>query len=205
MMTSCFPFAQYESARTLGKGKGSLGVTGMGYILYDRSSGLTNSNDVIPLGSLEISGGYGLTDRSDVRLMVNSFGFVYLDYKQMLIGDRQSYFALSSGFGVDGNPVLPLTQNADPFVKMHLPLYMSWHKSNKYFFINPKVSYQIVFEGKKTIGTPFAGVGIGGGFFNGDFEIFGGTGPILPFTPTLENKNFALFWQTGIGARYYIR
>ena len=204
-MTSCFPFAQYESARTLGKGKGSIGVTGLGYLLYDPSSNLPNGKDYKPYGTAELAGGYGLTERSDIRLMMNTYGFTYLDFKHMLVGDKESTFALASGLGVDANPFLILAQNPDPYFKINLPLFMSWHKSDKYFFVLPKLSYSLIFKSSHISKNTFVGMSFGGGFFLNNIEIYAGTGPTLHTSTFRADNQLSLLWQTGIGARYYIR
>ncbi len=204
VLTGCFPFAQFESARTVGHHNAAIGLTALGYVLYDPSSELANSSGYIAFPSVELRGDYGLSDKTDVRFMANMIGFVQADVKHMLVGDRQSKFSMSSGLGL--STWLPaFTNKGDPNVMIHLPIYMSWHYGNgMYTFINPKASYLQVFDGGSMKGNPFFGGTIGLGYYANNFELFGGLGPTFPFIKSVEDAEFASLYQLGVGLRYHI-
>ncbi len=137
LMTGCLPLSQLESARTVGEGHWSLGATVIGYRKEDSLGGIVNNPDFEFLPSLEINAAYGINERTDIRMTINSFLFTRLDVKHMIVGDDSSKFAMSTGFAAAFS-----LNTAEPTIHINLPLYLSWHFDERsYLFVIPALSY----------------------------------------------------------------
>lgn len=203
LLQSCFPFTQFESARTVGKGGMAVGGSVSAFILPEQGS--ASEIGTIALPYFDAGMKYGIAEKLDLGVNVNSFGFTYFDAKYQILGDRTSSNALSIGLGIDVNPFFLASKEVDgKYFKFHLPLYYSYHfKNDKAFlFINPKIAYQ------KLIGEDedhlFIGQSSGVGFKYKKTEWMIGVG-IFGAKDLTNSKTYELaIIQPGVGFKYLI-
>ncbi len=163
-LSSCASIAGFEEGRSNGKGNG----TAIASLNYSRTPDLDteDGDEIIDLAGapfLEISGRYGLTEKLDFGVKVNTFLNLGANVKYQLVGDRQSPFALGTGleFGLFGGINI---------WNIQVPLYTSFYPSDKLcVYVTPKYIYQTAGFGNG--GANY--VGANAGFLFGSRHKFG--------------------------------
>ncbi len=170
--TGCIPFLKMESGRTLSQGKSSIGLSATSYTISDNSNSSVFKRLTVP--DLQVRAKHGITDRLELGVGFSNIGFFMFDGKYQVVGDKNSNFAMSLGIGGDALLFfLNRRESTDVSknIKVSIPVYMSIHPSEKfYFFLNPQISRQIIFE-KGDDSINFIGASMGIGFYNKIGEI----------------------------------
>jgi hypothetical protein len=133
--TGCASMSSMQTARVTDKGKFGVGFSG-GYVKTEIEIGDLESIDVAgPL--MEISARYGISEKLDVGAKLGIVGTSGADAKFQFLGNKQSKFASSAGFGVyylssESSTTINETTNTlkSTVIDLHFPLYFSVHPTN---------------------------------------------------------------------------
>jgi len=188
----CIPFLKMESGRTLPRGKSSIGFSATS---YNYSNNRNTKYKWEPLFDFQVRAKRGITDRLELGVGLNNIGFFMFDGKYQVIGDKNSDFAMSLGLGADA--LFSQSRGIDKNLKVSIPVYMSIHPSEKfYFFLNPQFSRQVALK-KGHDSLNFFGASMGVGFYNRIGEINVG-GDYFRF---LQSRGGSIY-QFGVAYKY---
>lgn len=136
ILSSCASLTGFQTGKTVGRNNGEILVSAN--LSQTPEFDLTENDTTgeVPrlyFPNLEASGRYGITDRIDVGLRVNTnFNFAG-DVRFQLIGDQDSPVAVSTGIGFGTFGLLASLWN------MQIPLYVSVHPTDKIaVYISPR-------------------------------------------------------------------
>lgn len=141
LLSSCFSINNFQTAKTLNKNQVELGAglaAGSSFELdLDPEDTIGGVDDIgLPLADVVLFGRYGITDRFDVGLRFSALGDLGLDAKYMLIGDKESFFTLSPGFGLSTNSWLV---GFSGIFQLEVPIHTSYQLSDNFaLFITPR-------------------------------------------------------------------
>jgi len=159
LLTNCVSLTGFQTGRTVGEGNGeflaSLNASQTPDFDFNKDDTTDVENFFFP--NLELSGRYGIIEKLDIGLRVNTnFNFA-VDARYQLIGDRQSPVALSAGLGVGTFAVFAALWN------VQVPLYFSFHPSESIdIYITPRYIAQFA-----------------AGDFSGNLSYYGGNAGVL--------------------------
>jgi len=133
----CLTLTTAETGRTVGEGNNELTVSAASGTYADLSVGGPNDDGIskdnrestYPLNYvpvLEASGAFGIGDRTDIGVRVNSAMFLAARVKQQVIGTPTSLFAASVGLEGGVNPGVLLVGGV-AYVYGTVPVYLSLH------------------------------------------------------------------------------
>lgn len=127
IFSNCASLTGYQTARTVGEGNGeliaSLNVSQTPEFDFDNNDTTDVDNFFFP--NLEVSGRYGVIEKLDIGLRLNTNLNVAVDAKYQFIGDRESPVAVAAGFGVGTFGLVAALWN------VQVPLFVSFHPSEK--------------------------------------------------------------------------
>ena len=144
LLSSCASLTGFQDGRTIGENRGEVMVSlnisqSPNFIDLDESTDSAFSN-IIPTFSfpnLEVGGRYGIIDKLDITLKMNTNLNVAVGTKYQFLGDQSSKFALATGLDV-GTFGLGLG-----LWNVQIPLYASFHPSPKVaIYASPRFIYQ---------------------------------------------------------------
>ncbi len=136
---SCASLTGYQDGRALGEEKGEVGVSfnvsqSPDFFIDDFEDDM-DENFAFP--NLELMGRYGVTDKFDVGVKLNTNLNLSVTSKYQLLGDQQSKSALAIGADVGTFGLVSSLWNAQ------LPLYFSLHPSDKFtWYLSPRYIFQ---------------------------------------------------------------
>jgi hypothetical protein len=161
LFTNCASLTGFMTGRTVGANRGEFMATLNASqtpdfdLDGDESDSLEIDNYYFP--NLELSGRYGIVDKIDIGLKVNSNFNLALDARFQLIGDQYSPFALSAGAGFGTFALFAALYN------VQIPLYLSVHPSETVaIYVSPRYVAQFA-----------------AGDISGSINYFGGNAGIL--------------------------
>lgn len=140
-LTGCASLTGYQDGRSLGEGNGEASVS----LNFSQSPAFTDIEDSVDVTyiprlafpNLELGGRYGVSDRLDVLLKLNTNLNVGLGAKYQVAGDRMSRFAMALGAEVGTFGLVVGLWN------LQLPAYLSYHPSdNISLYASPRYIYQ---------------------------------------------------------------
>ncbi|MCE2789413.1 MAG: hypothetical protein LW630_05815 [Saprospiraceae bacterium] len=141
LSSGCASLTGYQDGRSLGEGNGEASVS----LNFSQSPAFTDLEDSVDVTyiprlafpNLELGGRYGLTDRLDLLLKLNTNLNVGVGAKYQLVGDRMSPFAMSLGAEVGTFGLVVGLWN------LQLPAYFSYHPNEKIsIYASPRYIYQ---------------------------------------------------------------
>lgn len=141
LFTGCASLTGYQDGRSVGEGNGE----GMISLNLSQSPSFTDLEDSLGIDeipsfrfpNIELSGKYGVTEKLDVTLRMNTNLNLGVGAKYQLIGDRSSEFAL--GIGAEAGTFGLITG----LWNVQLPLYTSFHPTEKFtIYASPRYIYQ---------------------------------------------------------------
>jgi hypothetical protein len=141
VFSSCASLTGFQDGRTLGEDNGegaiSLNFT-QGPAFSDFNDSLETENiERLAFPNIELGGRYGIIDKLDLTVKVNTNLNFALGAKYQILGDRQSKFALAAGAEAGTFGLFLGIWN------LHLPVYASFHPSDRIaFYASPRYVYQ---------------------------------------------------------------
>ena len=160
ILSGCASLTGFQTGRTVGRNKGEIlaSINASQTPKFDLTA--SDSNGTVPrlyFPNLEASGRYGIVDRLDVGLRMNTNFNIAGDVKYQLLGNQESPVAMSAGFGVGTFGLFAALWN------VQVPLYFSLHPSKTVdIYVNPRFIAQFA-----------------SGDFNGTLKYLGGNAGIL--------------------------
>ena len=198
LIGSCAQLSSFQTGKTLGKGNKVFTGGLVGYGLYEpESQGGEIGSTMWPHAVFSTQ--IGLSNRFDLGLQVSTGYNAQIFGKYQFIGNLESKFAASLGAG----GVMQFnTPDEKPIYRGHVPLYLSYHNSEKgAVYLTPRFIYQIV-PGEDEDNSYFIGSSGGyaykfsdvfTGFFEGSFY--------RPYTEDSKNDFMGLY-QFGFGGTW---
>jgi len=136
-LSSCFPLANLETGRTIGQDNQSIQGNLETYFLDNT---FEDVDGVVPAANIQYH--YGLKPKFDIGISASSGGNGQIFAKYQFLGNQASKFAASMGLKV-GAQFLFVEETH--LLRVHIPLYLSYHPSEKYaLFINPMYTKQLI-------------------------------------------------------------
>jgi hypothetical protein len=137
IFTGCFSFSNFQTGRTIGKNKTELGLS-INYMGYTES----NLQGSVGLPVVEFAGKYGISENVDIGIRLANFGFINADVKYQFWGDKESPFAMATGFGAGGTFIgfnVGSTTEGLGFYQLEVPLHMSYHPVKNFaVYLSPR-------------------------------------------------------------------
>jgi hypothetical protein len=197
-LSNCASLTGFHDGKTLGQGNGEFSAS-LSYnatpAFKDIDDGVDSiSTDIPSIGfpNLEFGGRYGINEKVDLTLRLNTSLNLGFGAKVQVVGDRDSKVALALGAEIGSfGLILPLWN-------VQVPVYFSVHPSEKFtWYATPKYIYQFSTVGEVTGGARYVGANTGLLFgsknkFGIDFGYF---------NAGIDGATTGLF-QFGIGGRF---
>ncbi len=199
--TGCASLTGFQDGRTLGQDGGELGVS----LNFSQSPDFNDWEDVaedsvnvdIPelfFPSFEFSGRYGVADKVDIGVRLNTNLNLGVSGKFQVVGDSESQFAMSLGAEVGTFGLVSGLWN------VQIPVFLSVHPSERFaWYLTPRYIYQF---------TSYAGADNGLSYLGGNTGImFGGRNKFgidigyYSLSVSEGEGNLGLL-QIGLGARF---
>jgi hypothetical protein len=200
LLQGCVSLTGFQDGRTLGEGNfeviGSLNMSSSPNFREIRDDGVNIDEEVptIPFPSSEIFVAYGITDRMNIGVRMNSNTNMGLNFKYQVMGDLESPVALSLGAEVGSFSLL------SPLVNAQVPVYFSMHPTETFtFFLSPRYIYQFTTRGFDR-GLSYAGTNAG--VLLGRRHKFGLD---LGYYHLLGLGYPAVLWHVGLGGKFVFR
>jgi hypothetical protein len=209
LLTACFSLNTHQSARTLGIGEVSLqmieGFSGVPAFTEDPNNAISTG-----YAASQLQLALGVKDNIDLGITLGLKKLGLLG-KYQIVGDRESMFALASGFYAYksfGNTVDFYSMNA-----VEIPLFLSYHPANWVsIYSHPMITYFDVEEEGiiSLLEEPFYQTGAYKGLSSGlIFEIplenYGlslTTSLDMSWMSPLESNRYIFFTTLGIGVKF---
>lgn len=137
-LSSCYTVQNFQSARTVEKDRGTIGIGLMGGSSYsfdvDNNVDSFDNNDLnIPFADWAIYGRYGVSDRFDLGIHYGMIsGNFVIDGKYMAVGDQNTSFVLSPGLALSSN--LYAFGSIRQF-QVEVPIHTSYYVSDNFGLI----------------------------------------------------------------------
>jgi len=198
--SSCASLTGFETGRTVGESNGeinfSINTAQTPELDLDFDTLVTNTQIWVPI--LEFGGKFGVTDKIDVGVRINTNLNILIDGKIQLVGDSESEFALSAGAGIG---IFGFFIPSVGLYNFQIPVYGSYHpKENISLYLSPRYIGQF---------------GIGAGNTSGLVNYYGANGGVLFGQRTkfgidigyygfnAIDTNSSLF-QIGVGLKFHL-
>ena len=135
----CASLSGFHTGRTVGENRGEFTASinaGNAPDFSDDEDNISDELSVVFFPNIELGGRYGVSERFDVGVRLNTSLNVLLDVKYQLVGDQESPFAMSTGAGF-GTFGLISTQTA--LLNFQVPLYTSYHPTESIgIYLSPR-------------------------------------------------------------------
>jgi hypothetical protein len=173
-LNSCSLLSGFQDGRSLGKNRVEGLVAASSTIIKSNDeidSRKSQSGSVLGLPSLEMGLKYGVTEKMDVFLRVNTAFSIAGGFKYQILGDRSSKFAIGTGFDYSILAFGPLSGQST-----QIPLYASVHPTKEFsFYCSPRAIFyrnKTDFLGFRTE-TSINTIGFNAGILLGEKDKFG--------------------------------
>ena len=163
LFSGCASLTGYQDGKSVGDGNGEIAVS-LNLSQSPSFTDLEDSSGVVDIPSftfpnIEVGGRYGVTEKLDVLIRLNTNFNFNAGVKYQLVGDRTSDFALGIGAELGTFGLLSGLWNAQ------IPIYASYHPTEKFaIYLAPRYIYQF---------TSFAGLE-GWSYVGGNFGLLFG-------------------------------
>ena len=135
----CASLSGFHTGRTVGDNKAEFTASlnaGNAPDFSEEEEEISDQLSVVFFPNIELGGRYGISEKFDFGLRLNTSLNVLLDAKYQFVGDQESPFAMSVGAGV-GTFGLISTQAA--LVNFQVPLYTSYHPTESIgIYLSPR-------------------------------------------------------------------
>jgi len=201
--TGCASLTGFQDGRAVGQDNGEVGVS----LNYSRSPDLDklkdeaedSTNVEIPIDGfpfIEVSGRYGVTDKLDIGVRLNSNLNLGVSGKYQLVGDQESPFAMALGAEIATFGLIAGLWN------VQVPVYFSVHPSERLaIYLTPRYTYQFSTFAGAEYGLSY--VGANAGLMFGERSKFGFDIGYHNVSATEGDGNLGML-QFGVGARFPI-
>lgn len=199
--TGCASLTGFQDGRTLGQDNGEIGVS----LNFSQSPDFDDWEDQVDdsvnvdipqlyFPSFEFSGRYGVAEKVDIGVRLNTNLNLGVSGKFQVVGDQESPFAMSLGAEVGTFGLVSGLWN------VQIPVFLSVHPSERFaWYLTPRYIYQFTSYAGADNGLSYVGgntgIMFGGrnkfGFDIGYYSVSAGEG----------NGNLGLL-QIGLGARF---
>jgi len=141
-LTNCASLTGFQDGRTVGKDNGEFSVS-LNFAQspdFDEWEDSADSFDVIPnqyFGNIEFGGRYGVAEKVDLTLRLNTSLNLGIGVKAQVVGDQESKFALAVGAEVGTFALVSGLWN------VQIPVFLSVHPAeNLAWYLSPRYIYQ---------------------------------------------------------------
>jgi hypothetical protein len=139
--SSCASLTGYQDGRSVGEGNGeamiSINASQSPTFVDIEEEEIIEDIPTFLFPNIELGGRYGVTEKLDVTLKMNTNLNLSVGGKYQLLGDRTSKFALGTGFELGTFGLITGLWN------VQVPVYASVHPTEKFtFYASPKYIYQ---------------------------------------------------------------
>ncbi len=198
LMSSCATIAGFHTGRTVGEDVGQISTTFNVTRTADYDSDTSGETDV-GASFLELGGRYGVSEKVDVGVRMNTFLNFLIDGKIQLVGDQQSPFALAVGAGFGG---IGLFSSGVGLFNFQLPVYASFHPKEKlHLYVSPRyiMQFSTTIDDTSTV-IDYGGFNIGALFgyknqFGIDIGVYGLSARDADFSASLVNIGFGMLFH----------
>jgi len=139
--TGCASLTGYQDGKSVGEGNGEIAVS-LNLSQSPSFNELEDSTGIVDIPSfsfpnIEVGGRYGVTEKLDILVRVNTNFNFNAGVKYQLVGDRNSAFAIGVGAELGTFGLFSSLWNAQ------IPVYASYHPTEKFsIYLAPRYIYQ---------------------------------------------------------------
>lgn len=139
--TSCASLTGYQDGKSIGEGNGEI-IASLNLSQSPSFGDLEDSTGIVDIPSfsfpnIEVGGKYGVTEKLDVFVRLNTNFNFNAGVKYQLVGDRSSQFALGTGGEIGTFGLFSSLWN------VQIPVYASFHPTEKFtVYLSPRYIYQ---------------------------------------------------------------
>ncbi len=212
VLAGCASVSGFQTGRTVGAESGEImfsinGTRTPDFNELDEESDSLNvdENFSIFAPNIEIGGRYGVSDKVDFGIRANTNLNIFADAKVQLVGNQQSPFAMSAGFGLG---MFGFVSTSGGLFNFQIPLYASYHpQENLDLYISPRYIGQwgTTFSESSGLLNYF---GANAGFLTGgkakfgvDIAYYGLSNSNTGFDDTLFQIGFGMKFKIGGGSK----
>lgn len=142
-LSSCASISGFQTGRTVGAESGEImfsinGTRTPDFDELDSESDSVNVNNDFSIfaPNIEIGGRYGISEKVDFGIRANTNLNIFADVKYQFVGDQESPFAMSAGFGLG---MFGFVSTSGGLFNFQIPLYASYHpQDNLDLYISPR-------------------------------------------------------------------
>ena len=149
LLNSCASLSGFHTGRTVEEGNGEILLS---LNLASAPDFSDDEDDILQdvfFANIEFGGRFGITEKLDAGIRVNSVLNVLMDVKYQVAGDKQSPFAMSLGGGVG---TFSLISAEGSLFNFQVPVYTSYHPSeNIGIYFSPRYIGQFGTDFSETI------------------------------------------------------
>jgi len=162
-VTSCASLTGYQDGKSIGAGNGEI-MASLNLSQSPSFNDIEDSTNIISIPrfsfpNIEVGGKYGVTEKLDVFVRLNTNLNFNAGMKYQVVGDRSSQFALGAGAEVGNFALISSLWN------VQIPVYASYHPTENFtVYASPRYIYQF---------TTFAGLD-GWSYVGGNFGLLFG-------------------------------
>ncbi len=171
LLSNCASLSGLQDGRTVGKNNAEIGIS-MNFSQspdFNKWEDQVDSQNLIPrqyFGNFEFGARYGVAEKLDVTLRLNTALNMGLGVKTQVVGDRESQFALALGAEVGTFTFISGLWN------VQIPVYLSVHPTDQLtWYLTPRYIYQFLSFAGANNGLSY--VGGNTGFLFGKRHKFG--------------------------------
>ena len=141
LATSCASLTGYQDGKSIGEGNGEI-IASLNLSQSPSFSDLEDSSGIVDIPrfsfpNIEVGGKYGVTEKLDVFVRLNTNFNFNAGVKYQIIGDRLSKFALGTGGEIGTFGLFSSLWN------VQIPVYASFHPTEKFtVYLSPRYIYQ---------------------------------------------------------------
>lgn len=141
LASGCATITGFQTGRTVGEDAGevSLSLNFANAANFDTDDGNNNEDEILQsatLGFLELGGRYGVSEKVDIGLRLNTTLNFLTDVKVQVVGDQFSPFAMSLGAGFGG---FGFISGGGMLLNFQVPVYTSYHPSDNFaVYLSPR-------------------------------------------------------------------
>lgn len=133
LWSGCASLTGFQTGKTVGDEKGEIAMS-LNFVSapdFDPDDDEEADTGLVinTLGLLELGGRYGVAEKVDVGLRINTALNFLADAKVQVVGNQESFFAMALGAGLGG---FGFVSEEGMLLNFQIPLYLSIHPSDKF-------------------------------------------------------------------------